>query len=175
MTPTEALLKEQRLIQPAKASSSFLHNIFLNDASIILIKLCAKAPLINCPRKNAGATNQKPLTIKPYPMKIRNEFNSKQRLKWMVWHFLDIGQSCFYHFHLRIVNDSNCIIRGHFEKVLQHINEAVWHYAEYFFILVDICMLLCNAYQRTNWYKDKVSEIYGRPVQNNFQKNYRFA
>jgi len=35
------------------------------------IKFCAKAN----PRKNAGATNQKPLTIKPYPMKIQNEYN----------------------------------------------------------------------------------------------------
>ena len=40
------------------------------------IKLCAKTGAIKCPRKGAGATNQKPLTIKPYPMKIHDEYKS---------------------------------------------------------------------------------------------------
>ena len=50
-----------------KASDSIIHKDY------------AKQIKIKGPRKTAGAANQKPLTIKPYPMKIRNEYNSKQR------------------------------------------------------------------------------------------------
>ena len=51
-----------------KAKTQSLTKIMLNNK-------------IKSPRKTAGAANQKPLTIKPYPMKIRNEYNSKQRFR----------------------------------------------------------------------------------------------
>ena len=43
------------------------------------------------PQECRGATNQKPLTIKPYPMKIHNEYKSSLRFKEIVANFFMPG------------------------------------------------------------------------------------
>ena len=49
------------------------------------------------PRKTTGLYNQKPLTIKPYPIKFENEYNASLWIKKTRDYFFDFGQSCFYY------------------------------------------------------------------------------